>query len=103
MKPETAHDILLAYRREQAVAQADTSNFVRFLIVNSATGVVIGALFIATILMFDTGGIATLLSKSTTSLLPAALFVAKSVAICATIFVLMAMFATHARSRNGRD
>jgi hypothetical protein len=97
MKPETAHDILRAHRRQQAAAQADTTDFVRFLVVNSATGVVIGALFIATVLMLDAGGIATLLTASTTSLLPAALFVAKSIAICATVVVLVAMLATNAR------
>ena len=103
MKPETAHDILRAHRRQQTAAQADTTDFVRFLVVNSATGVVIGTLFIATVLMLDAGGIATLLTASTTSLLPAALFVAKSVAICATIVVLVAMLATITRSRSGRQ
>ena len=102
MKPETAHDILRAHRRQQATAQLDTSDFVRFLVVNSATGAVIGALFIATILMLDAGGIATLLTASTTSLLPAALFVAKSIAICATVVVLVAMLATNTRRSAGR-
>jgi hypothetical protein len=102
MKPETAHDILRAHRRQQAAAQADTTDFTRFLVVNSATGVFIGALFIATVLMLDAGGIATLLTASTTSLLPAALFVVKSIAICATIVVLVAMLATNTRSRSSR-
>jgi hypothetical protein len=102
MKPETAHGILRAHRRQQAAAQADTTDFTRFLVVNSATGVAIGALFIATVLMLDAGGIATLLTASTTSLLPAALFVVKSIAICATIVVLVAMLATNTRSRSSR-
>ncbi|MGD9195826.1 MAG: hypothetical protein PVH10_07290 [Methyloceanibacter sp.] len=103
MKPETAFDILRAHRRQQAAAQAGTTDFVRFLVVNSATGAIIGALFIGTVLMLDAGGIATLLTASTTSLLPAALFVAKSVAICATIVVLVAMLARNTRSRSGRQ
>ena len=103
MKPETAYDILRAHRRQQAAAQVDTTDFVRFLVVNSATGAIIGALFICTVLMLDAGGIATLLTASTTSLLPAALFVAKSVAICATIVVLVAMLARNTRSRSGRQ
>ena len=102
MKPETAHDILRAHRRQQAAAQADTTDFTRFLVVNSATGVVIGALFIATVLMLDAGGIATLLTAAMTPLLPAALFVVKSIAICATIVVLVAMLATNTRSRSSR-
>lgn len=100
MKPETANDILRAYRRQQATEQADKTDFVRFLVVNTATGVVIGALFVSTMLMLDVGGIASLLKASTLSLLPAVLFVAKSVAICATVFVLAAMFATNARGRD---
>jgi hypothetical protein len=101
MRPETAHEIMRAHRRQQPTAQADTTDFVRFPVVNSASGVVIGALFLATILMLDAGGIATLLTTSTASLLPAALFVAKSIAICATIVVLVAMLATNTRRGAG--
>ena len=76
--------------------------FPRFLVLNSATGVVIGALFIAAVLMSDAGGIATLIDASTTSLLSATLFVAKGIVLCASIVVLLAILAATTRSRGNR-
>lgn len=78
------------------------SDFLRFVIVNSATGVVIGSLFIATVLMSDAGGIATLISASTTSLLSATLFIAKGIALCVGIVLLVAMLAANTRARGYR-
>ena len=87
---------------ERAKYQTAPLDFPRLLVVNSATGVVIGALFIAAVLMSDAGGIATLIDASTTSLLSATLFVAKGIVLCASIVVLLAILAATTRSRGNR-
>ena len=82
---------------ERVFHRTAPSDFLRFLIANTATGIVIGALFIATVLMSDAGGIATLIAASTTSLLTATLFIAKGIVLCVGIVILVAMLVANRR------
>lgn len=87
-------------RDARSIARPDKSDFIRSLVVNAATGASMGALIIATILMADAGGIATLISSSTTSLLSATLFITKGTALCVAVFVLVSMLAANLRVRS---